>query len=410
MKPTSSTDICIIGAGMVGLSVAHQILERYDNLSIVIVDKEMDVGKHGSGRNSGVLHAGLYYEPKSLKAKVCVPGAKRLKQWCFDNNISVMECGKVITPQKPELDSQLEVLLDRGRSNGATVEIIDEQQFNELVPDGRTSTGRAIWSENTCIVKPIKVVQKLKKELQKKGVNFLFFEKDWQVEVELKTIIFSNNPKLTYDHLINCAGLQADKVAQKFNVGSFYTMLPFKGSYWQFRSGSPFKFTTNLYPVPDLEVPFLGVHVTPSIDGVTYLGPTAIPAMGRENYTGMKGANPLLTLNFIRHMATQVVKDKKMRNYVVNQAFDWTPNNFLKSIKLIVPKVKMTHIERSSKVGIRPQLYDLKKKELVQDFVMLDGPDSTHVVNAISPAFTASFELADYILDNSNYFNLRSAN
>jgi (S)-2-hydroxyglutarate dehydrogenase len=405
MKPTSSTDICIIGAGMVGLSVAHQILERYDNLSIVIVDKEMDVGKHGSGRNSGVLHAGLYYEPKSLKAKVCVPGAKRLKQWCFDNNISVMECGKVITPQKPELDSQLEVLLDRGRSNGATVEIIDEQQFNELVPDGRTSTGRAIWSENTCIVKPIKVVQKLKKELQKKGVNFLFFEKDWQVEVELKTIIFSNNPKLTYDHLINCAGLQADKVAQKFNVGSFYTMLPFKGSYWQFRSGSPFKFTTNLYPVPDLEVPFLGVHVTPSIDGVTYLGPTAIPAMGRENYTGMKGANPLLTLNFIRHMATQVVKDKKMRNYVVNQAFDWTPNNFLKSIKLIVPKVKMTHIERSSKVGIRPQLYDLKKKELVQDFVMLDGPDSTHVVNAISPAFTASFELADYILDNSNYFN-----
>lgn len=410
MKPTSSTDICIIGAGMVGLSVAHQILERYDNLSIVIVDKEMDVGKHGSGRNSGVLHAGLYYEPKSLKAKVCVPGAKRLKQWCFDNNISVMECGKVITPQKPELDSQLEVLLDRGRSNGATVEIIDEQQFNELVPDGRTSTGRAIWSENTCIVKPIKVVQKLKKELQKKGVNFLFFEKDWQVEVELKTIIFSNNPKLTYDHLINCAGLQADKVAQKFNVGSFYTMLPFKGSYWQFRSGSPFKFTTNLYPVPDLEVPFLGVHVTPSIDGVTYLGPTAIPAMGRENYTGMKGANPLLTLNFIRHMATQVVKDKKMRNYVVNQAFDWTPNNFLKSIKLIVPKVKMTHIERSSKVGIRPQLYDLKKKELVQDFVMLNGPDSTHVVNAISPAFTASFELADYILDNSNYFNLRSAN
>ena len=109
-------------------------------------------------------------------------------------------------------------------------------------------------------------------------------------------------------------------------------------------------------------------------------------------------------------MATQVVKDKKMRNYVVNQAFDWTPNNFLKSIKLIVPKVKMTHIERSSKVGIRPQLYDLKKKELVQDFVMLNGPDSTHVVNAISPAFTASFELADYILDNSNYFNLRSAN
>ena len=130
MRSTSSADICIVGAGMVGMSVAHQILERCDSLSIVIIDKEADVGKHGSGRNSGVLHAGLYYEPESLKAKVCVPGAKRLKQWCYSNDISVMECGKVITPQKPELDGQLEVLLDRGRSNGATVEIIDEQQFS----------------------------------------------------------------------------------------------------------------------------------------------------------------------------------------------------------------------------------------------------------------------------------------
>ena len=174
MRSTSSADICIVGAGMVGMSVAHQILERFDSLSIVIIDKEADVGKHGSGRNSGVLHAGLYYQPESLKAKVCVPGAKRLKQWCYSNDISVMECGKVVTPQKPELDGQLEVLLDRGRSNGATVEIIDEQQFNELVPGGRTSTGRAIWSEDTCIVKPIEVVQKLKQELlQPKNVYIL---------------------------------------------------------------------------------------------------------------------------------------------------------------------------------------------------------------------------------------------
>ena len=403
--PASPTDICIIGAGMVGLSIAHQILERYDNLAITIVDKEEDVGKHGSGRNSGVLHAGLYYEPKSLKAKVCVPGARRLKEWCLVNNISVMQCGKVVTPQKPELDAQLEVLLERGRANGATVEIINEQQFNELVPDGRTSTGRAIWSEGTCIVKPIEVVRKLKKELQGKGVDFLFFKKDWEVDPKQKIISFNDSTKLAYDHLINCAGLQSDRVAQKFNIANNYTMLPFKGSYWQFKDNAPFKFNTNLYPVPDLEVPFLGVHVTPSIDGVTYLGPTATPAMGRENYKGMKGADPLLTLNFIRHMATQMVKDKKMRNYVANQAFDWTPNNFLNAVKLIVPKVKMSHIEQSSKVGIRPQLYDLKKKELVQDFVMLDGVDSTHVVNAISPAFTASFELADYILDNSKYFN-----
>ncbi|MBT4765036.1 FAD-dependent oxidoreductase, partial [bacterium] len=367
---------------MVGLSTAHQILEKFPNLSITILEKELDVGSHSSGRNSGVLHAGLYYEPASLKAKVCVLGAKRLKEWCKEEKIQVMECGKVITPQKPELDKQLEILVERGRANGATVELIDEKQFKELVPDGHTSTGRAIWSSDTCIVKPIQVIQKLKQRIQERGVDFLFFQEHWKIATNYKQIILADGRKLSYDHLINCAGLQADRVAHQFGVGKKYTMLPFKGSYWQLKKDAPFKFNTNLYPVPDLEVPFLGVHATPSVDGVTYLGPTATLAMGRENYTGLQGVEPLTTLGFLRHMATQVVIDKKMRNYVYNQAFDWTPKNFLSAVKTIIPKIEMIHIERSSKVGIRPQLYDKNNRKLVQDFVMLDGPSSTHVVNA----------------------------
>jgi (S)-2-hydroxyglutarate dehydrogenase len=399
-----TTDICIMGAGMVGLSVAYQISKRYPLLSITIIEKESDVGMHSSGRNSGILHAGLYYEPSSLKAKVCVSGAKRLKEWCKEEKLQVMECGKVVTPQKPELDKQLEVLLERGRANGATVELIDEKQFSELVPDGHTSTGRAIWSPDTCVVNPMQVMQKLKQRLQEGDINFLFFQEQWKVVENSKQIIFTDGNKLSYDHLINCTGLQADKVAHQFGVGKKYTMLPFKGSYWQLKKDAPFKFNTNLYPVPDLEVPFLGVHATPSVDGVTYLGPTATPALGRENYKGLQGVEPLMTLSFLRHMITQITTDKKMRNYVYNQAFDWAPNNFLSAVKAIIPKIEMIHIELSSKVGIRPQLYDKNDRKLVQDFVMLDGPSSTHVVNAISPAFTASFELADYILDNCKYF------
>ena len=144
-----TTDICIMGAGMVGLSVAYQISKRYPLLSITIIEKESDVGMHSSGRNSGILHAGLYYEPSSLKAKVCVSGAKRLKEWCKEEKLQVMECGKVVTPQKPELDKQLEVLVEPGRANGATVELIGKKQFSELVPDGHTSTVRAIWSPDT---------------------------------------------------------------------------------------------------------------------------------------------------------------------------------------------------------------------------------------------------------------------
>jgi L-2-hydroxyglutarate oxidase LhgO len=402
---SKTIDICIIGSGIVGMSIAHQIIERFPSLSISILEKEVDVGLHGSGRNSGVLHAGLYYKPGSIKANICVKGGRRLLAWCEYEGLPVLKCGKVVTPQKPELDSQLDILLKYGRANGATVELIDEKQFKELVPDGYTSTGRAIWSPDTCIVKPIQIIQKLKQRLQERGVNFLFFQEHWKVATNSKQIILADGMKLSYDHLINCAGLQADRVAQQFGVGKKYTMLPFKGNYWQLKKDAPFKFNTNLYPVPDLEVPFLGVHATPSVDGVTYLGPTATLAMGRENYTGLQGVEPLTTLGFLRHMATQVVIDKKMRNYVYNQAFDWTPKNFLSAVKTIIPKIEMIHIERSSKVGIRPQLYDKNNRKLVQDFVMLDGPSSTHVVNAISPAFTASFELADYILDNSKYFN-----
>ena len=171
-----TTDICIMGAGIVGLSVAYQISKRYPLLSITIIEKESDVGMHSSGRNSGILHAGLYYEPSSLKAKVCVSGAKRLKEWCKEEKLQVMECGKVVTPQKPELDKQLEVLVERGRANGATVELIDKKQFSELVPDGHTSTGRAIWSPDTCVVKPMQVIQKLKQRLQEGGIDFLFFQ------------------------------------------------------------------------------------------------------------------------------------------------------------------------------------------------------------------------------------------
>jgi len=397
------SDICIIGAGMVGLSIAYQLMQRNPSISITIIDKEHHVGMHGSGRNSGVLHAGLYYPPGSLKARVCVAGAKRLREWCENEKLPVLLCGKVITPQKPSLDGQLDLLLKRGLANGAHVELIDEKQFLNLVPHGRTSTGRAIWSPGTCVVKPKLVLERLQQRLVQQGVLFRISEQMWKVTPDEKMIIFQDGKSLTYNHLFNCAGLNADKIAQAFGVGMAYTMLPFRGNYWQFKADTPFHFNTNLYPVPDLDVPFLGVHVTPSVDGITYLGPTATPALGRENYYGLKGADLLTALSFGKHMAQQWLIDKKIRRYVREQSLQGLPWRFLKAAREIVPRLDAKHIERSTKVGIRPQLYDLLKKELVQDFLMLQGPSSTHIINAISPAFTASFELADLILEQTNY-------
>ena len=404
MGSANIADICIIGAGMVGLSLANQIGERFPTLSITIIDKEESIGKHTSGRNSGVLHAGLYYEPGTLKARVCVDGARRLKEWCKEEGLPIIDCGKVITPQRPDLDSQLDLLVKRGTENGAKVELIDQKSFNEIVPDGYTSTGRAIWSPTTCVVNPLLVINRLKEKLVKRGVNFRFFEKDWLRCAKSGDIIFSNGSSLSPGFTFNCAGLQADRVAHKFGLCKQYTMLPFKGSYWQLKKSAPFRFSTNLYPVPDLEVPFLGVHVTPGFGGKIYLGPTATPALGRENYSGLEGVEPSVALGFARHMTEQILIDKKMRRYTFGQALEWMPHKFVAAARTIIPKLSIEHIEKSSKVGIRPQLYDLKKKSLVQDFLVIEQGSSAHVINAISPAFTASFALADHIIETSTYF------
>lgn len=403
MRSKDFSNICIIGGGMVGLSLAYQIIQRHPKLSISIIDKENKIGMHTSGRNSGVLHAGIYYEPGSLKSKVCVSGAKRLKKWCQEQELPILECGKVITPQKEELDNQIDILYERGKANGADVKIINNEEFNRIVPDGYSSTGRALWTPNTCVVNPLQVITKLKNKIVEAGVNIHYSEKDWKV-IDFNNIRLSSGKNVYFDFLFNCAGLQSDLVAKKFGVAKNFTMLPFKGSYWELKKNTPFNFNTNLYPVPDLEVPFLGVHVTPGFGGKTYLGPTATPAAGRENYSFLKNIEIKTSAELLFHMSNQFLLDRKMRRYIFDQAFEWMPNKFFKAAKSIIPKLKKDHIQKSKKIGIRPQLYDINKKELVQDFLIIEEKNTSHIVNAISPAFTASFALADNIVDNSKFF------
>ena len=288
-----------------GLSIAHQLIERGITRSITILDKEPVLGLHSSGRNSGVLHAGLYYKPGSLKAEVCVDGARRLRSWVEERGLPINPCGKVIVPPRDDLDAQLDVLAERGRANGAEVEFWDAQQLRDLIPQARTASGRALWSPNTAVVKPISVVRRLHEELTDRGVRTLHSQRHFKARPVQQELKLSDGKELSYRHLFNCAGLQADRVAQAFGVGNQYTLLPFKGLYWQLKSSCPFQPRTNLYPVPDLSVPFLGVHFTPSADTtpVVSIGPTATPAFGRENYRGFKASNRAWqqkTLDYLR--------------------------------------------------------------------------------------------------------------
>lgn len=396
------SDVLIVGGGMVGLCIAHQLLDRGMSRSITVLDKEPELGRHSSGRNSGVLHAGLYYKPESLKAQVCVAGAKRLRAWVEERGLPINPCGKVIVPPRAELDGQLELLAERGRANGATVEFWDEQQLHELIPEARTASGRALWSPNTAVVKPLRVVQRLQQELQHQGVRLITAAPGWRVQPEQCSLSLADGSKLSYGHLYNCAGLQADRVAHQFGVGRHYSLLPFKGLYWQLKRNSPIQPRTNLYPVPDLSVPFLGVHFTPSADAtpLVSIGPTATPAWGRENYRGLEGIEPAMAAANLALLARQYLANRGgFRRYVHEQAFLALPPLLLKAAQELIPAVRAEHLELSQKVGIRSQLFNHSSQRLEDDFLCLPGPASTHVLNAISPAFTASFALADLILD-----------
>ena len=393
-------DIIIVGAGMVGLSLAHQIRVRKKNLSILVIDKELTVGKHSSGRNSGILHAGIYYPPNTLKAKICIRGAKRLKNWCREQKLPILECGKVITPQSKDLDPQLDLLYQRGTENGAKVSFINQSEFNEKVPNGRTATGRALWSPNTCVVNPKEILQRLLEILKKSSVDILLNAKDISFEPSNKKII--TDKSYSYDYLFNCAGLNSDSIAKNFGLSKNKFILPFKGIYWELSKTSSLDFNTNLYPVPDLNQPFLGIHVTPSVNGKVYLGPTAIPALGRENYDISEKIEPIRTIRFLSILASQFITNKNgFRKYASEQSLHGFKNYFLNSLKKLVPEITSDEIIPSTKVGIRPQLYDSKSNKLVQDFLIEKTKSSLHVLNAISPAFTASFEFADYLIESS---------
>ena len=209
--------------------------------------------------------------------------------------------------------------------------------------------------------------------------------------------------KVSYSHLINCAGLRADEVAYKFDIGINYKLLPFKGLYWQVKNSSKIKINTNLYPVPDLNVPFLGVHFTPSadIEPIINIGPTATPALGRENYYALENLEPLSAANNLLILINQYfLNEGGFRKYVHQQSLLFLKPLMLKEAKKLLPSISSSDLQFSKKVGIRPQLFNKKTKKLENDFLSLNGKNSTHVMNAISPAFTASFALADFIIEN----------
>jgi L-2-hydroxyglutarate oxidase LhgO len=394
-------DFLIIGAGIVGLGITRELARRYPDASILVLEKEPETGCHSSGRNSGVLHSGIYYPPESLKARVCAQGAKEIAELCEQHHLPLRRCGKVLVATRPEDAPQLTLLADRARINRIQIEELDEKGLTLLEPEARSATGTALFIPSTAVGSPKAVLHVIQKELIQKGRKICFNAAVISVNVKERQVVLQTGARIHYGHAINTAGLHADTVAHLFDAGHRYTLLPFKGIYWQLDPNAGFVIRHLIYPVPDLRVPFLGVHTTTTTDGNTYLGPTAVPAFGRENYRGLQGVEPFEFFAFLSLLARQYIRGfDGFRRLAWQEGSRYLKPWFVKAGQGVLPRLCSEHLVRSPKVGIRAQMLDRKTGRLVTDFVVEKGECSTHILNAISPAWTSAFPFARYVCDN----------
>jgi L-2-hydroxyglutarate oxidase len=385
-------DIVIVGGGIIGLTIARELSARRGG--VVVLEKEEELGRHASGRNSGVLHAGIYYAPDSVKARTCLAGNRLMKAYCRERGLPLHEGGKVVVARTEAEQPVLEELFRRASANGARVEMIDERALADLEPMART-VGRALWSKDTAVVDPKLVLAKLRDDLEAAGVRivtgcrFLGREGTSAVRTTLGTI--------GYGRLVNAAGAFCDEVARAFGVGEHLRLIPFKGIYRKLRPGASFPVNGNIYPVPDIRNPFLGVHFTRSAHGDVYVGPTAIPALGRENYGLLAGADAG-AFRILAEDAALFFRNPRFREVALTEPRKYVPAYFHRDAARLVKSYDPALFPRAEKVGIRPQLVDWRTKELVMDFLVEAKDGQVHVLNPISPAFTSSMALARSIV------------
>jgi len=391
-------DYLIIGAGIIGLAIARELKSRFPDAEIVVIEKEADVACHSSGRNSGVLHAGFYYSADSLKAKFTRDGNIQLKEYVKKNGLKINECRKVVVAtNESEIDGIYE-LEKRGKTNGVDVKVISEQELKDIDPNAKT-TQVALYSPDTATVDPVEVNVFLRKELQSAGVKFNFSQA-YNRRIDANTVETTGGLQISANKIINAAGLYADKIAKDFGFSQKYTIIPFKGIYLKYtKKDKPIK--TNIYPVPNLKNPFLGVHYTVTVDGIIKIGPTSIPAFWRENYKGMDNFKINELFDILGWESRLFMSNAfGFRSLAFEEMAKYNKSHFVNMATRLVHQIDKSGFTEWSKPGIRAQLMNMKTLELVMDFVVEGDGQTIHVLNAVSPAFTSSFPFAKWVVEN----------
>lgn len=387
--------IAIIGGGIVGLATALRLLQRTPEVSVLLLEKEPGPGQHQTGHNSGVLHCGLYYKPGSTKARMAVQGIRKMTAFCAEHDIPYDLCGKVVVATEPEEIPRLHALWERGKCNGLEgIELLGPGEIRDLEPHAAGLQGLRVPQEG--IVDYAVVTEVMAQLIRSHGGETRFSSEVIRVENKDGWRLHTTSGDYHADFLINCAGLHCDRVSRMAGNRDATRIVPFRGEYYKIRPERQHLVRNLIYPVPDPKFPFLGVHFTRLIHGGIEAGPNAVLAFAREGYRysdfSLRDMVETLTYRgfwrFLRRYPVMCWEEFRR---------SCSKELFCRSLQRLVPELKIDDLARGG-AGVRAQALSTSG-ELVQDFHFARQIGAIHVLNAPSPAATASLAIADEVID-----------
>jgi len=398
-------DIVVVGGGIVGLASAYSIARNNPGISIAVLEKEDQIAVHQTGHNSGVIHSGLYYKPGSYKAKNCAEGRKQLITFAEEHNIPYEICGKIIVAAKEKELANLEQVFQNGVENEIEgIEKIGPDEINEIEPFCQGIAG--IRVPCTGIIDFTEVAMKLAELIEADGKNKILNSHKVVVcdKHDYFTNVVTNNGALAVRYIINCAGLQCDRVAKMCGVEPKMRIVPFRGDYYDLTEAAREKVKNLIYPVPDPELPFLGVHFTRRIDGSVECGPNAVFSFKREGYSKID-FSLRDSWESLSYLGTWKLFFRHFKYGLGEYTRAFSRKLFLRQLQRFIPSLQADDIKPGN-AGVRAQAVDLSG-EPIDDFRIEKREGSIHVLNAPSPAATASLAIGDYINQiASEYFEL----
>lgn len=392
MKSSLSCDLLIVGGGVVGLAIATSTLQENPNLKVIVLEKENQLGVHASGRNSGVIHAGFYYSPESLKARFCRDGNAELRSLCRRHEIPIREVGKVVVARDEAESSRMETLFERGMKNGVELEILDEERLHEYEPLAKTFR-QFLWSPRTAISSPKHVMAGMRQEFEGLGGKIELSSEARLIDHRGEIGIEGYKAKV----LVNAAGAQADKLARNIGLAQHFAMVPFMGVY-RSTDEANLPLRRLVYPVPHPINPFLGVHFTLTMDSKVKIGPTAIPILGREQYSWRSGWSVADTYQAIRASIALIRGDSHDFGRILKSELPkFLTRKLVQESATLVPNAAHVKNWRRKPPGIRSQLVDTRSGKLEQDFIVETFANSVHILNAVSPGWTSALPIGRWV-------------